>query len=295
MSYVVLARKWRPSYFEDVVGQGHVARTLSNAIEQDRVAHAYLFCGARARRQDLGQRASSPRRSIATEARGRGALLRLRVVPGGDRGAPATDVFEIERRPRTAASTRSASCARARATRRAATASRFTSSTKSTCSRPRRSTPCSRRSREPPAHVKFVFATTEPQKIPVTILSRCQRFDFKRIAAAEIADYLQELCAKEAIEITREALELIARQASGGDARRALAHRSGHRVRARRDRRRRGRRRARRRQPPARRRARPRRRHARPPAPRSPPSTRSTATATTSTSSPANSSGTCAI
>ena len=69
---------------------------------------------------------------------------------------------------------------------------------------------------EPPPHVKFVFATTEPQKIPVTILSRCQRFDFKRVGQAEIVDHLQMICESEGLDAERAALQLIARQASGG-------------------------------------------------------------------------------
>ena len=69
---------------------------------------------------------------------------------------------------------------------------------------------------EPPPHVKFVFATTEPQKIPVTILSRCQRFDFKRISQQDIVEHLLQICPNEGIQAEKAALQLIARQASGG-------------------------------------------------------------------------------
>ena len=86
---------------------------------------------------------------------------------------------------------------------------------KSTCSRPTPSTPCSKTLEEPPRHVVFILATTEPLKVPQTILSRCQRFDFARLGARDAADRLRYICEKEKIETTEEALHLIARKAEG--------------------------------------------------------------------------------
>ena len=101
--------------------------------------------------------------------------------------------------PPTPASTTSARSSTASATRRPRRATRSTSSTKSTCSRSRRSTRFLKTLEEPPPHAKFIFATTEIRKVPVTILSRCQRFDLRRIDAALLVQHLGRICAKEGV------------------------------------------------------------------------------------------------
>ena len=213
MSYVVLARKWRPKYFEEVVGQGHVAQTLKNSIAQDRVAHAYLFTGAR------GVGKTSTARILAKAlnchngpsekpcyncpscneisqgqsidvfeidgASNRG-INEIRELREGVRYAPNRDSYKIYIIDEVHMLTTEA----------------FNALLKTL--------------EEPPPHVKFVFATTEPQKIPVTILSRCQRFDFKRISQQDIVEHLLQICPNEGIKAEKAALQLIARQASGG-------------------------------------------------------------------------------
>ncbi len=213
MSYIVLARKWRPNHFEEVVGQGHVARTLKNSIAQDRVAHAYLFTGAR------GVGKTSMARILAK-------ALNCHEGPTGTpcykcpscleiSTGQSVDVFEID-----GASNRGINEIRElrEGVRYAPSRDRYkvyiidevhmltTEAFNALL----------KTLEEPPEHVKFVFATTEPQKIPVTILSRCQRFDFKRIAQQDIVGHLDDIRKKEGLNIDEGALSLIARQANGG-------------------------------------------------------------------------------
>ncbi|MFU8805548.1 MAG: DNA polymerase III subunit gamma/tau, partial [Bradymonadaceae bacterium] len=212
-SYVVLARKWRPEHFEEVVGQGHVARTLTNSIEQDRVAHAYLFCGARgvgktSTARILAKALNCKQGPTATPcydcvackeisdgqsvdvfeidgASNRG-INEIRDLREGVRYAPSRDRYKVYIIDEVHMLTTEA----------------FNALLKTL--------------EEPPPHAIFIFATTEPQKIPVTILSRCQRFDFKRIGQKDIVDHLAYLCEQEGIEADRAALQIIARQAAGG-------------------------------------------------------------------------------
>ena len=213
MSYQVLARKWRPDHFDEVVGQGHVAQTLINAIEQDRVAHAYLFCGARgvgktstARilakamncKQGPTARPCYECSSCQEISRGQsvdvfeidGASNRgineIRELRDGVRYAPSRDAKKIYIIDEVHMLTTEA----------------FNALLKTL--------------EEPPPHAIFIFATTEPQKIPVTILSRCQRFDFKRISQRDIVSHLESLCEHEGINAEKAALQVIARQANGG-------------------------------------------------------------------------------
>ncbi len=213
MSYVVLARKWRPEHFEEVVGQGHVARTLKNSIEQNRVAHAYLFTGARgvgktSTARILAKALNCKEGPTATPCYKCSSCLEI------SKGQ-SVDVFEID-----GASNRGINeirelreGARYAPSRDAKkiyiidevhmlTTEAFNALLKIL--------------EEPPAHVIFIFATTEPQKIPVTILSRCQRFDFKRITQRDIVEHLEHLCKHEGINADKAALQLIARQAAGG-------------------------------------------------------------------------------
>lgn len=212
MSYLVLARKWRPKYFEEVVGQEHVARTLENSIEQDRVHHAYLFCGARGVGKTSTARilAKSLNCAEGPTARPCYDCQSCQDITEGQ----SVDVYEID-----GASNRGINEIRElrEGVRYAPSQGRFkiyiidevhmltTEAFNALL----------KTLEEPPEHAYFIFATTEPQKIPITILSRCQRFDFKRISQSEIVDHLAMICGEEGIEAERAALQLMARQADG--------------------------------------------------------------------------------
>jgi DNA polymerase-3 subunit gamma/tau len=212
MSYEVFARKWRPQVFEEVIGQEHITQTLINAIKKDRLAHAYLFSGARgvgktsvarilakAINCDEGQPGVPCNRCHSCVEITNGSSVDVQEIDGAsNRGIdeirelrenikymPASNQFRVYIIDEVHMLTLPA----------------FNALLKTL--------------EEPPAHVKFVFATTEPHKVPVTILSRCQRFDFKRIPLAEILKQLEKIANEEKIEISRAALSLIAREAEG--------------------------------------------------------------------------------
>jgi DNA polymerase III subunit gamma/tau len=213
MSYLVLARKWRPSTFDEVVGQQHVRRTLKNAVERDRVAHALLFTGSR------GVGKTSCARILAKALN---CETGPRVDPCGTCAAcveigagTSVDVFEID-----GASNNSVDQIR-----------EIRESVKFLPTRGKRKmyiidevhmlstsafNALLKTLEEPPAHVLFVFATTEPHKIPETIISRCQRFDFKRIPETEIVEALARIGASEGLKVESAALRHIAREAKGG-------------------------------------------------------------------------------
>ena len=214
MSYVVLARKYRPMTFSDLVGQGHVSQTLSNAIAQGRVAHAFLFTGvrgvgkttsARILAKALNCRASDgPTSEPCLECSTCQEITEGRDVDVQEiDGASYNGVDEVRRLQETLPY------------------------------RPNRDrfkivivdevhmlsnnawNAFLKTLEEPPPHVKFIFATTEAHKVPITILSRVQRFDFKLIPARLIANRLVEVLEQEGLQAEPSALAIIAREAAG--------------------------------------------------------------------------------
>ena len=213
MSYLVLARKWRPRVFDDVVGQEHVTRTLQNAIRQDRVAHAMLFTGSRGVGKTSCARilakAMNCERGPTVDPCGVCAAC-VDITGGG-----STDVLEIDGASNNGVEQvreirESVKFLPARGKRKMyiidevhmLTTAAFNALLKTL--------------EEPPSHVIFVFATTEPHKIPDTILSRCQRFDFKRIPEKKIVDAIHKIASAEGVQVAPEALHHIAREAEGG-------------------------------------------------------------------------------
>ncbi len=212
MSYLVLARKWRPQTFEDVIGQGHVTRTLQNALKTDRVAHALLFSGprgvgktsvARILSKALNcEKGPSPvpcnQCSICRQitaghnvdvneidgASNRG-IDEIRQLREDIRFQPAQCRFRIYIIDEVHMLTKEA----------------FNALLKTL--------------EEPPPHAYFVFATTEPRKIPPTIHSRCQHFEFRRLPEDRLADHLDLIVEKEGLNLPREATLLLAREAEG--------------------------------------------------------------------------------
>jgi len=211
--YKVLYRKWRPQTFTDVVGQPHITQTLANEVRENRLAHAYLFTGSRGTGKTSCAKILAKAINCLSPVNGN-PCNECEICRGIDNGS-VMDVVEID-----AASNRGIEDIRAlrdesafspaQATYRVyiidevhmLTIEAFNALLKTL--------------EEPPAHVKFILATTEVQKLPSTILSRCQRFDFRRIASEDIADRLTYVCDRENAKITRDAAVLIARISDGG-------------------------------------------------------------------------------
>ena len=213
MSYQVFARKYRPQTFDDLVGQTHVTRTLKNAVEQNRLAHAYLFVGPRGIGKTSTARilakalncvkgptitpcgvcdncveitAGNSLDVLEIDGASNNGVEQVRELRDNVRYAPAKGRFKIYIIDEVHMLTSAA----------------FNALLKTL--------------EEPPPHVKFIFATTEPQKVLPTILSRCQRFDLHRIPANLIAQHLQFIAGKEKITLEPAAGHAIARGADGG-------------------------------------------------------------------------------
>lgn len=212
MSYLVIARKYRPQSFEDVIGQNHVTRTLSNAITSGRIAHAYLFTGPRGVGKTTVARILAKALNCA-EGPTPNPCNRCPQCVGITEGS-ITDVYEIDGASNTGVDDIRDLRERVRYLPQSGryniyiidevhmlSTSAFNALLKIL--------------EEPPGHVVFIFATTEPHKIPMTVLSRTQRFDYKRIAVAEITRHLQKISEAEGISITQAALLIIAREAQG--------------------------------------------------------------------------------
>lgn len=212
-SYQVIARKWRPQTFDDVVGQDHVVRTLKNAIARNRIAHAYLFVGprgtgktstarifAKALNCTGGPNADFDPNDPACLAIADGSHLDVMEIDGASNNgvdqvrdlrdtvqyAPAQGKYKVYIIDEV----------------HMLSAQAFNALLKTL--------------EEPPEHVKFVFATTDPQKVLPTIVSRCQRFDLKPIPPALIVERLKKIGAAEGIKASDAALQSIARMADGG-------------------------------------------------------------------------------
>jgi len=210
--YQVVARRYRPQRFDELVGQEHVARGLSGAIESGRIGHAYLFTGARGVGKTSAARIYAKALECTSRVRGEPCNVCdscVAIAAGQD-----VDVVEID-----AASNRGIDEMRQLRQNVAVRPARghyktyiidevhmltreaFNALLKTL--------------EEPPAHVKFVLCTTEPDKLPITILSRCQRFDFQTVDPPAIGRRLAQIVEAEGAEVTPDALALIARRAAG--------------------------------------------------------------------------------
>ncbi len=212
MSYLVLARKYRPAHFGDVVGQEAVARTLSNAIRSERAGHAYLFAGPRGVGKTsmarILSKALNCAEGIGTDPCGRCEMC-VAIAKGTD-----TDVLEID-----GASNRGIEEVRAIRDNAVYHPSRSRFRIFIIDEVHMLTTPAFNALlkilEEPPAHVKFILATTQPQNVPETIRSRCQRFDFRPISPEAVAKRLEEICEQEGVEVEKNALAAVAHRGRG--------------------------------------------------------------------------------
>jgi len=216
-TYRVLARKYRPTTFDDMIGQDTMVRTLRNAFALGRVAHAFMLTGVR------GVGKTTTARIIARAMNCIGAD-----GTGGPTADPCgvcanctailadrhPDVVEMDAASRTGVEDVREIIEATRFRPMQARAKVFVIDEVHMLSR-NAFNALLKTLEEPPPHVKFIFATTELRKVPVTVLSRCQRFDLRRVAVAELAGYFGQLCEREAAPIEPEALTLIARAADG--------------------------------------------------------------------------------
>src|SRR5665213_1493202 len=212
MSYQVIARKYRPQRFADVVGQEHVTQTLANAISQKRIAHAYLFCGPRGTGKTTiarifakclnctgGPKVDFDETDFHVQEITEGRALDVLEIDGASNNG-VEQVRELRETCKYAPANAQFKIYIIDEVHMLSTGA-FNALLKTL--------------EEPPAHVKFFFATTEPNKIPVTVLSRCQRYDFAGITPDQITETLAEICTQEQVNADPEALGVIARRASG--------------------------------------------------------------------------------
>lgn len=214
MSYVVLARKWRPRGFEELLGQEHITRTLTNAIESERVAHAFLFSGPRGVGKTSAARILA--KALCCEAQDGptatpcGACRACVEITDGR----STDVFEIDAASHTGVDNVREIIDNVRYLPSASRFKIYVIDEVHMLSQGAFNA-LLKTLEEPPPHVKFVLATTDVHKVPVTILSRVQRYDFRRIAGPRIAARLSEILSAESRSHDPGALTLVAREAEG--------------------------------------------------------------------------------
>jgi DNA polymerase III subunit gamma/tau len=212
MSYIVFARKWRPQIFDEIVGQQHITTTLQNAIKQDRVAHAYLFCGPRGIGKTTAARIFA--KALNCEKGPRPNPCNKCVSCKEITASRSIDVIEID-----GASNRGIDEIRnlRENTKFSPQAGKFKIYIIDEVHMltPDAFNALLKTLEEPPAHVKFIFATTVAHKVIPTVLSRCQRFNFRRISSQDIIKKLRKISEKEKITIEEPALFSIVRQASG--------------------------------------------------------------------------------
>jgi DNA polymerase-3 subunit gamma/tau len=212
MAYQVIARKYRPQRFEDVVGQEHVTQTLAHAIEQKRIAHAYIFCGprgtgkttiarifAKALNATGGPKADFDVNDPKAQEIAEGRSLDVFEIDGASNNG-VEQVRELRETCKYAPASSKFKIYIIDEVHMLSTAA-FNALLKTL--------------EEPPEHVKFMFATTDPEKVLPTILSRCQRFDLRRIPVSLISKHLTDIAKKEKVKIEPAALDAIARGAEG--------------------------------------------------------------------------------
>ncbi|MFN0012111.1 MAG: DNA polymerase III subunit gamma/tau [Phycisphaerales bacterium] len=209
MAYTVLARRYRSQAFDELIGQEGIARTLQNAIKEDRVAHAYLFCGTRG----VGKTSTARIFACALNAvddKGKGVPdVAAAIMKGQD-----TDVIEID-----AASNNSVDNARELIANCVYRPMRGRKKVyiidEVHMLSPAAFNALLKTMEEPPDHVVFILCTTETHKVPATIQSRCQRFDFRPISTKLIAGHLKAVCKGEGVQAEDELLHMVARLGNG--------------------------------------------------------------------------------
>src|SRR5687768_8518897 len=214
MAYTVLARRYRSTTFDEVIGQDHIARTLKKAIASGRIAHAYLFCGTR------GTGKTSTARILAkclncqkSDGPTPEPCNKCNSCEGVARGDDI-DVIEIDAASNTGVDSvrdviSNAQYRPARSRFKVYIIDEVHMLSKQAFNA------LLKTMEEPPEHVKFILATTEPEKVLPTILSRCQRYDFRNIPTREIADHLKTICTQEKIKADDDALLLVAKAGAG--------------------------------------------------------------------------------
>lgn len=208
MSYTVLARRYRSTTFEDIVGQEPIAKTLRNAIDASRTAHAYLFTGTR------GVGKTSMARIFARELNRSEDLIESGAIKDAILRGDDLDVIEID-----GASNRGVQEARDLIASAGLAPTRCTFRIYIIDEVHMLTTPAFnallKTMEEPPSHVKFILCTTEPHKVPATIQSRCQRFDFRAISSAKIASHLTYVLDQEGVTADPEVITEVARLGNG--------------------------------------------------------------------------------
>ena len=206
--YTVLARRYRSKQFDELIGQESISRTLQNAIAMNRIAHAYLFCGTR------GVGKTSMARVLARALNAPKELTQASAIASSIFRGEDMDVIEID-----GASNRGVDDARDLISKAGILPARSPYKIYIIDEVHMLTTPAFnallKTMEEPPPHVKFILCTTEPHKVPATIQSRCQRFDFKPIATSRIAAHLRDVITKEGLQADDDAIHLVAKLGNG--------------------------------------------------------------------------------